>query len=159
MLCLIFNLKPLWGCHFFFKCFLFGFLLLKMISGCRGNVLVAMGRGGPPVVFWVLAGFMRYPLPCLLSGGLMAQVAKVHSHWNSWSVLTGIDSMPPPLSWALEHLWISAASSTQPRLGWPPYRSSHSLFFLHLSHLFCSSLWAHKDFWTSFMTRASWGDS
>lgn len=76
MLCLIFNLKPLWGCHFFFKCFLFGFLLLKTISGCRGNVLVAIGKGGPPGFFWVLAGFMRYPLPCLLSGAWWHKLLK-----------------------------------------------------------------------------------
>lgn len=49
---------------FSFECFLFIFLLPKMTSGYRGNVLMAMGRSGLPTVLGGLPGFTRCFLTC-----------------------------------------------------------------------------------------------
>lgn len=51
---------------FSFKCFLLVFLLPKMTSGYRGNVLMTMGRSGLPTVLWGLPGFTR----CFLTYGV-----------------------------------------------------------------------------------------
>lgn len=40
----------------------------SMTSGGRGTVLMATGRRGPCPVLWGLAGSVRCPLPCLVSG-------------------------------------------------------------------------------------------